>query len=87
VDLLEQFRCLPIVWTDYPLLVAGIEASLKFGISYWDGAIIAAAARLGAATLYSEDLRHGQRYGSVTVVSPFLPEPSGGVHDSGAANY
>jgi predicted nucleic acid-binding protein len=85
--LLEQYRRLPVAWTDYPLLVASIEASLKFGISYWDGAIIAAAERLGATTLFSEDLSHGQRYGSITVVNPFLREDSTGVHDSGAPEY
>ena len=87
VDLLEQFRSLPVVWTDYPLVVAGVEASLEFGISYWDGAIIAAAERLGASTLYSEDLGHGQRYGSITVVNPFLQEASDGVHESAAPEY
>lgn len=87
LELLEQFRSLPVVWTDYPLIVSGIEASLRFGISYWDGAIIAAAECLGASTLYSEDLGHGERYGSITVVNPFLPEASGSVHESGAPNY
>lgn len=87
LELLAEFRRLPIVWTDYPLVVAGIEASLKFGISYWDGAIVAAAERLGASTLYSEDLGHGQRYGSITIVNPFLQEDSGGVHDSGGPEY
>jgi predicted nucleic acid-binding protein len=86
LELLEQFRILPVVWTDYPLLVAGIEASLEFGISYWDGAIVAAAERLGATTLYSEDLSHGQRYGSITVVNPFLPEASDGIHEGGVSN-
>ena len=87
LELLEQFKSLPIVWTDYPLLVAGIEASLEHGISYWDGAIIAAAERLGAATLYSEDLSDGRHYGSVTVVNPFPQEASGGVHEGGAPEY
>ena len=85
--LLEQLRSLPIVWTDYPLIVSSIEASLRHGLSYWDGAIIAAAERLGALTLYSEDLSHGQRYGSISVVNPFLQEASGGVHESGAPEY
>jgi predicted nucleic acid-binding protein len=41
-------------------------------ISYWDAAIIAAALELGCHTLYSEDLNHGQKYDSVTVINPFL---------------
>ncbi|MER9236560.1 hypothetical protein NKI56_31860 [Mesorhizobium sp. M0622] len=38
----------------------------------WDGAIIAAAAeRLGVKTLNTEDLNHGQAYGSVVAINPF----------------
>ncbi|TIP29869.1 MAG: PIN domain-containing protein [Mesorhizobium sp.] len=35
------------------------------------GAIIAAAERLGVKALYTEDLNHGQAYGSVVAVNPF----------------
>jgi predicted nucleic acid-binding protein len=87
VALLEQFKSFPVVWTDYPLIVAGIEAALRFGISYWDGAIIAAAERLGAATLYTEDLSHGQHYGSVQAVNPFRSGSPDSVHESGGAHY
>ena len=55
------------------VVVAGIDLSQRHSISYWDGAIIAAAARLGARVVYSEDLNHGQTYGSVRVENPFLP--------------
>ncbi len=71
-DLLEQLRVFPMATTDYPLLVGAIEHSLRYGISYRDGAIVAAAEALGAPLLYSEDLAHGQRYGPVRVVDPFL---------------
>ena len=85
--LLEQFRCFPMVWTDYPLIVAGVETALRFGLSYWDGAIIAAAESLGATTLYTEDLNHGQHYGSVQAVNPFLPDVPDGVHESEGQQY
>ncbi len=55
------------------VVVAGIDNARRYQISYWDGAIIAAAERLGAKILYSEDLSHGQTYGSVRVENPFLP--------------
>ena len=87
VALLEQFKSFPVVWNDYPLIVAGIEAALQFGISYWDGAIIAAAVRLGAATLYTEDLSHGQHYGSVQAVNPFRSGSPDSVHESGGPEY
>jgi predicted nucleic acid-binding protein len=84
LEVLEQFRRFPMVWTDYPLIVAGIEASIRHEISYWDGAIIAAAESLGASILYTEDLNHGQHYGSVQAVNPVL---SDSVYDSGGPGY
>ena len=69
VRLLAQRPNLPV---DASLVRAGIETSRRYQTSYWDGAIIAAAEKLGCKTLYSEDLSHGRTYGSVTVINPFL---------------
>ena len=71
VALLEAFKVFPTVQVDYPLIVSGIEVSLAYGISYWDGTIVAAAAALGAPVLMTEDLNDGQSYGAVRVVNPF----------------
>jgi predicted nucleic acid-binding protein len=54
------------------VVVAGIDNARRYQISYWDGAIIAAAEKIGAKVLYSEDLSHGQIYGSVRVENPCL---------------
>ncbi len=43
----------------------------RFKIQFWDAALIAATERLNLKTLFSEDLSHGQKYGSVTVINPF----------------
>lgn len=72
VALMDQYRVFPVVATDYPLIVAAVELSLRYGVSYWDGAILAAAEVLEAPVLYTEDLNHGQRYGPVRAVNPFL---------------
>jgi predicted nucleic acid-binding protein len=72
VALMSEYRVFPTVPTDYPLIVAAVELSIRYGISYWDGAIVAAAEALEAPTLYTEDLTHGQRYGDVRVLNPFL---------------
>lgn len=72
VALMSEYRVFPTVPTDYPLIVAAVELSIRYGISYWDGAIVAAAEALEAPTLYTEDLAHGQRYGNVRVLDPFL---------------
>lgn len=87
VALLDQLRYFPVVATDYPLIVAGIETSVRFGISYWDGAIIAAAESVGARTLYTEDLNHGQSYGSVQAVNPFRSAAPDSVHESTGVPY
>jgi predicted nucleic acid-binding protein len=87
VALLEELRKFPLAPTDYPLVVAGIETSLRFGVTYWDGAILAAAERLGAPILYTEDLNHGQQYGPVRVVNPFRLADGDGVHEPAAAPY
>ncbi len=72
VALLEAYRVFPMVPLDYPLVISAVELSLRHRISYWDAAIVAAAHCLEAAILYSEDLAHGQLYGSVRVFNPFL---------------
>lgn len=69
VEVLAKKPCQAV---DAALVRAGIENAGRHRISYWDGAIIAAAERLGCKKLYSEDLNHGQTYGSVTVINPFL---------------
>jgi predicted nucleic acid-binding protein len=43
----------------------------RFKVQFWDAALIAAAERLNLDLLYSEDMSHGQKYGSVTVINPF----------------
>jgi predicted nucleic acid-binding protein len=72
VALMDEYRVFPTVATDYPLIASAVELSLRHHISYWDGAIVAAAEALEATTLYIEDLAHGQRYGTVRAVNPFL---------------
>lgn len=64
----EAFPCLPI---DSGLVKIAIETSVRHRLSYWDGAIIGAAEALGAKILYSEDMNHGQQYGTVRVYNPF----------------
>ena len=71
VRTLGRKPCQPI---DSQVVAGGIENAERYQISYWDGAIIAAAERLGAKILYTEDLNHGQTYGSVKAINPFITE-------------
>ena len=71
LQIIDEFDDLPCVPTDAQLVREGILASQRFNISYWDGAILAAAEKLRAPILYTEDLSHDKMYGSVRVVNPF----------------
>jgi predicted nucleic acid-binding protein len=65
----------PCADVDSAVMMRGIELSIRYVTSYWDGAILAATEAIGAPVLYSEDLNHGQYYGSVRVINPFKPHP------------
>jgi len=68
----RQLAQKPCQAIDSQLVEQAIGFSERYQISYWDGAIIAAAERLGARLLYTEDLNHNQAYGTVTARNPFL---------------
>ena len=48
-----------------------VAISRRFGLSYWDGAILAAARSLQCDAVYSEDLSPEQDYGGIRVINPF----------------
>jgi predicted nucleic acid-binding protein len=60
-----------VVPIDASLVKIAIQVSTRYQISYWDGAIIAAAQYLAAPILYTEDLSDGQTYADVQVINPF----------------
>ena len=49
-----------------------IELQGTAHLSFWDAMILISAASMECSRLLSEDLNPGQRYGSVTVVNPFV---------------
>jgi predicted nucleic acid-binding protein len=61
----------PIVPIAAGLVLRAWEIKTRYQISYWDGAIIAAAQELRCEIIYSEDLNNGQNYGGVVVRNPF----------------
>jgi predicted nucleic acid-binding protein len=69
LHVISRFPVAPIT-ADLVLLATNF--SMRFQISYWDAAILAAAKQLGCHTLYTEDLNHGQKYEDVQVINPFL---------------
>jgi predicted nucleic acid-binding protein len=56
---------------DAALVQEAITLRQRHQLSYWDGAIVAAAMRSGAKELLTEDLNAGQVIEGVRVVNPF----------------
>ncbi len=53
-------------------IIRGMHFEKQYKISFWDGLVLQAAERAGAAIVYSEDLSHGQSYEGIRVLNPFL---------------
>ena len=54
-------------------VLRALDVAQRFGFSYYDSLIVAAAQEAGCSIVYSEDLQHGQVVGpGLTVVNPFL---------------
>lgn len=54
------------------VLQAALRLKERWPLSYWDAGVLAAAQASRCRELLTEDLRHGQDYGGVRVVNPFL---------------
>ena len=69
--LVESFRRFPVQETTSGVMLAAMSTRQRFGISYWDAAILEAARTLGCEIVLSEDLKDGQDYEGVRVENPF----------------
>jgi predicted nucleic acid-binding protein len=58
---------------DLTLAVIGhaFDIKARFGLSYWDAAIVAAARALGCRELLTEDLSHGRKIDGLLIANPF----------------
>lgn len=52
-------------------VLAAIDRSLLWRVSFWDAMVLTAAIKAGASVLWSEDLNHGQSYDGTIVRNPF----------------
>ena len=68
---LERLFAFPVISVDREIILNAAFFQRRYQIGYWDGQISAAAHRFGAQTLLTEDLNHGQIYGSVRCENPF----------------
>ena len=68
IDVLDPLRVQEIT---FDVFLAAVAISRRFQLSYWDGAILAAARTCGCDIVYSEDLSAEQDYGGLRVINPF----------------
>jgi len=65
------FRPLLSVYASQSLFLEALRLSGRYRLSWYDSLIVAAAVEGQCATLYSEDLQHGQRIGRIEIQNPF----------------
>ena len=68
---IERISHFPVQAVTIDVFRFGVSISRRFGLSYWDGAILAAARSLGCDAVYSEDLSSEQDYDGLRVINPF----------------
>ena len=67
-----DFSSWMVVENSLALFQRGLWLQSRWQISLWDAMILAAAESSGSRELLTEDLNHGQNYGQVCVINPFL---------------
>ena len=77
VDRIRQLldNVLVPLWQVYPSAVLyedAISIQSRYGFSFYDSLIVAAALEAGCTRLYSEDMQHGQQIQRLTILNPFI---------------
>ncbi|MDD4101633.1 MAG: PIN domain-containing protein [Kiritimatiellae bacterium] len=70
---IELLSTLPVIPQSAALAIRATEIKELYGLSFWDAAIIAAAAEGGCSQILSEDMNTGQIYCGIRLVNPFHP--------------
>ena len=71
VRLIESFCRYPVQDLTLPIVRAAFVTRTRWGLSYWDAAILEAARSSGCDVVLSEDLSDQQDYGGIRVENPF----------------
>jgi len=69
-EILDEYQAWEVQFIWPSTIMRALDKESKFQISFWDALILQSAEDAGAAVLYTEDLNHGQLYGTVRVVNP-----------------
>ena len=68
---LDSINTFPVQPMTFELFTEAVETGQRFQLSYWDGAILAAARAMECDAVYSEDMSDQQDYGGLRVINPF----------------
>ena len=71
LDLVRRF--VAVVPVDLETHLRAVDLAERYRLSFYDAAIVAAAALSGCSILWSEDMQTGQLVDGVRVVDPFVP--------------
>lgn len=71
VALIESWLRFPVQDVTLEVMQIALDDRQRFGLSYWDAAILAAARVLGCREVLSEDMDAGRDYDGVRVTNPF----------------
>ena len=71
LQFLEPILLFRIQTMTMDVFLEAIAISQRYRLSYWDGAILAAAQVLGCDAVYSEDMSAEQDYNGLRVINPF----------------
>ncbi len=73
-DIIRQYSVWPVIGPDADMIVRASELEESHSLSFWDAMIVAAARRMGATKILTEDLNHGETIDGVTIENPFAGE-------------
>ena len=71
-EIIVNYFSWPVQVNDPEITLQASEIGEKNNLSFWDALIIAAALRLHAKKIITEDLNHGQIIEGILVENPFL---------------
>jgi predicted nucleic acid-binding protein len=66
------FRPLLAVHSSQALYSEAVRLKDKYRLAWYDSLIVASASEGESSILYSEDFRHGQKFGDLRIMNPFL---------------
>jgi len=71
-EIIRNYLAWPVQVNDAELTIRASEIEEKGSLSFWDALIVAAALRLQAKKIITEDLNHGQIIEGILIENPLL---------------